>query len=117
MTSNILDFNEGGLFSNPEFSEARRVPHSRFFESNLNPEIVSQNGFYHTTLKSELEVNSIVYTIYGLTYNPYNIYYIYKISINLQRGTLLASQISGLENTPRPFESRNFYKNLHKVKA
>jgi hypothetical protein len=117
MTSKILDFNEGGLFSNPEFFEARRVPHSRFFESNLNPELVSQDGFYRTTLKSELEVNKIVYSMYGLTYNPYNIYYIYGISINLQRGTLLASQISGLENTPRPFESRIFSENLNQVKA
>lgn len=108
MISENLDFNEGGLFSNPENCEATRVPHSRFFESNLNPEQDSVNGFYKSPLKSGLEVNSIVYSMYGLTYNPYNIYYIYGISINLQRGTLLASQISGLENTPLPFESRIF---------
>jgi hypothetical protein len=108
MISENLDFNEGGLFSNPEFSEGRRVPHSRFFEFNLNPELPVGNGFYKSLLKSELEVNSIVYSMYGLTYNPYNICINSEISINLQRGTLSASQISRLENTPRPFESRKF---------
>jgi len=117
MTSENLDCNEGGLFSNPEFSEARRVPHCRFFDFTTIRNLPCSIGLESCLLQSELELDGIVYSIYGLTYNPYNIHIIYGISINLQRGTLLASQISGLENTPGVLQSRIFSENLDEVKA
>jgi len=66
-----LESSEGGLFSDPEFSCLKQQPLSRYFESSEGIITFEITRSKVCPLLSDLETDSVVYTIIGNTYYPF----------------------------------------------